>query len=230
MTERKHLPTSLLSWPLLRRALWESVLKLNPRHQIRNPVIFTVLVGSVLSTAMFLQSLTGPAGAPPWFIGAVAVALWFTVLFANLAEAIAEGRGKAHADSLRAARSHLQAKRLDAPLRSAGFRTVPSGELRKGDFVLVETEGFIPNDGEVVEGAAYVDESAVTGESAPVVRESGGDRSAVTGGTRVLSDWLIVRITADPGENFLDRMINLVEAAKGRKLPTRSRWESCWRH
>src|SRR5262249_10917328 len=153
------------------------------------------------------------------FIFAVSVWLWFTVVFANFAEAMAEGRGKAQADTLRKARRDISAKKLTQPKFGAAFAATPSGDLRKGDVVQVEADDYIPGDGEVIEGVASVDESAITGESAPVIRESGGDRSAVTGGTRVLSDWLIVRITANPGETFLDRMIAMVEGAKRQKTP-----------
>ncbi|MBX7245267.1 MAG: potassium-transporting ATPase subunit KdpB, partial [Candidatus Sumerlaeaceae bacterium] len=219
MIKRPNTLMSMINGPVFRRALWESIAKLNPRHQLKNPVMFTVLVGSVLSTLMYLQSLAGTAGAPPWFVLAIAVALWFTVIFANFAEAMAEGRGKAQADSMRKSRKSTIAKRIMGSVRTDPAEEVSSEQLRRGDLVLVEAGAFVPGDGEVVEGAAYVDESAVTGESAPVIRESGGDRSAVTGGTRVLSDWLVVRVTANPGENFLDRMINLVEGAKRQKTP-----------
>jgi len=190
----------------------QSFLKLNPRHQARNPVMFTVFVGSLLASILVVSQFS-------FFVLAIAALLWLTLLFANLAEAVAEGRGKAQADSLRAARSNTTAAKLAEPRKGASTTQVPASALRKGDVVLVTAQGLIPGDGEVVEGAAYVDESAITGESAPVVRESGGDRSAVTGGTRVLSDWLIVRIMANPGESFLDRMIGLVEGAKRQKTP-----------
>jgi K+-transporting ATPase ATPase B chain len=204
---------------LIRQALVGAFLKLTPTLQIRNPVMFTVWVGSLLTTGLFFQSLAGRGEAPAGFILWVALWLWFTVIFANFAEAMAEGRGKAQAAALRQARREIQAKKLAAPQRDASYALVSSSELRKGDVVLVEAGEFIPGDGEVIEGIASVDESAITGESAPVIRESGGDRSAVTGGTRVLSDWLIVRITANPGEAFLDFMISLVEGAKRRKTP-----------
>ncbi|HEY3325213.1 MAG TPA: potassium-transporting ATPase subunit KdpB [Planctomycetota bacterium] len=205
--------------PIVRRAIIESFKKLDPRHQIRNPVMFTVLVGSVLTTGLFIAALLGSAEAAPGFILAVSLWLWFTVLFANFAEAMAEGRGKAQADALRKARRDIVAKKLAKPQRNAQFSLSSSAELRKGDLVLIEAGEFVPGDGEVVEGIASVDESAITGESAPVIRESGGDRSAVTGGTRVLSDWLIIRISANPGESFLDRMIGMVEGAKRQKTP-----------
>jgi K+-transporting ATPase ATPase B chain len=205
--------------PIVRRALVDSVKKLDPRHQVRNPVMFTVLVGSVLTTALGLQALMVDGSESPGFILGVSVWLWFTVLFANIAEAMAEGRGKAQADSLRQARRDVIAKKLAEPRRDALLSSISASALRRGDAVLVEAGDFIPADGEVLEGVASVDESAVTGESAPVIRESGGDRSSVTGGTRVLSDWLVVRITANPGETFLDRMIALVEGAKRQKTP-----------
>lgn len=204
---------------IVNRAMIDSFKKLDPRVQIRNPVMFVVLVGSVLTTMLFLQAWLGKGEAPAGFILAISLWLWFTVLFANFAEAMAEGRGKAQADSLRRARRDIKAKKLAEARREADFSLVSATALRKGDVVLVEAGEAIPADGEVVAGIASVDESAITGESAPVIRESGGDRSAVTGGTKVLSDWLIVRITANPGEAFLDRMIALVEGAKRQKTP-----------
>lgn len=205
---------------LYRRALVDAVYKLDPRHQVRNPVMFVVEVGSLLLTLVLaLRLLAGTGRESPAFIAAINIFLWLTVLFANFAEALAEGRGKAQGEALRRARSETGAKRLEAPARDARYEMVSSADLRAGDMVLVEAGDPIPADGEVIEGVAAVDESAVTGESAPVIRESGGDRSAVTGGTRVISDWLLVRITADPGEGFLDRMIGLVEGAKRQKTP-----------
>jgi K+-transporting ATPase ATPase B chain len=209
----------LFDAPIVRRALVDSLWKLDPRRQIRNPVMFTVYVGSILTTGLFLQALVGTGEAPAGFIGGISAWLWFTVLFANFAEAMAEGRGKAQADALRRARKEVTAKRLAEPRRDAPKESVGAAALRKGDFVLVEAGEYIPADGEVSEGIASVDESAVTGESAPVIRESGGDRSSVTGGTRVLSDWLIVRVSVNPGEAFLDRMIAMVEGAKRQKTP-----------
>ena len=208
---------------IVRRALLESVRKLDPRLQIRNPVMFVVLVGSVLTTVLLFQALFGTGEAPVWFILAVSLWLWFTLLFANFAEAMAEGRGKAQAESLRSARRDMNAKKLGYPesgdqYLSAPPCIVPASTLKKGDVVLVEAGDFIPCDGEVIQGIASVNESAITGESAPVIRES-GDRSAVTGGTRVLSDWLVIRVTAEPGETFLDRMIAMVEGAKRQKTP-----------
>jgi K+-transporting ATPase ATPase B chain len=204
---------------MVHRAVVDAFRKLDPRVQVRNPVMFVVEVGSVLTTALFVQALFGQGEAGAGFIGAVAAWLLFTVLFANFAEAVAEGRGKAQAEALRRTRQETTAKRLASAKRDAKIELVPSPKLRKGDFFLVEAGDVIPADGEIVEGIASVDESAVTGESAPVVRESGGDRSAVTGGTRILSDWLIVQVSVDPGEGFLDRMINLVEGAKRQKTP-----------
>jgi K+-transporting ATPase ATPase B chain len=218
---------SLFDPPLARKAVLDALRKLSPRHQVRNPVMFVVLVGAVLTTLLFIDALVGrpltrsqpEAGLSPAFIGAIAAWLWFTVLFANFAEALAEGRGKAQAASLRQARRDIPARVLSEPRRDAAAQTRPSSELRKGEVVLVEAGEFIPLDGEVIEGVASVDESAVTGESAPVIRESGGDRSAVTGGTRVLSDWLMIRVTSQPGESFLDRMIALIEGAARQKTP-----------
>ncbi len=201
--------------------LAQTFTRLNPSHQIRNPVMFVVFLGSLLTTAIFAIMLAAPgllAGSkePVWFVGLVTFWLWFTLLFANFAEAIAEGKGKAQADSLRSARRDVSAKKLG---KDGKTTTVPANTLRKGDLVLIEAGDFVPADGQIIEGIASVDESAVTGESAPVIRESGGDRDAVTGGTRVLSDWIKVRITSDPGESFLDRMIALVESAKRQKTP-----------
>ncbi|HVP13929.1 MAG TPA: potassium-transporting ATPase subunit KdpB [Terriglobales bacterium] len=201
------------------RAVLDSFRKLDPRIQLRNPVMFVVLVTAVLTTVLGVQALRGHGEAPAGFILAVSIWLWFTVLFANFAEAMAEGRGKAQADTLRRARGDVFAKKLEDPSNLLAFRTEPASLLRRGDLVVVAAGDVIPCDGEVVQGVASVDESVITGESAPVIRESGGDRSAVTGGTRVLSDWLVVRVTADPGETFLDRMIALVEGAKRQKTP-----------
>jgi potassium-transporting ATPase ATP-binding subunit len=210
--------------PLFDRAiLWQATLdsfaKLTPQRQARNPAMFVVYVGSILTTLLWLQALFGRGEAPAGFIFAVSSWLWFTVLFANFAEAMAEGRGKAQAESLRKARREVQAKRLASGHRGAAVTMVPATSLRKGDVFLVEAGDVIPADGEILEGVASVNESAITGESAPVIREAGGDRSSVTGGTLVLSDWLIVRVIANPGETFLDRMIALVEGAKRQKTP-----------
>jgi potassium-transporting ATPase ATP-binding subunit len=216
---------SLFDPAITRRAVLDSFKKLDPRVQAKNPVMFVVEVGSVVTTIEFVRSLFDTSLADDrFFIAAVAVWLWFTMLFANFAEAMAEGRGKAQADTLRRARTETSAKRLTVnktgdSLRTAPVETIAAPQLRKDDLVLVEAGDFIPSDGEVVEGVASVDESAITGESAPVIRESGGDRSAVTGGTRVLSDWIIMRVTANPGETFLDRMIALVEGANRQKTP-----------
>ena len=204
----------------MQRALVDSVRKLDPRHMVRNPVMFVVEVGSVFTTLLGFHALaTGQGEAPAGFILAVAAWLWITVLFANFAEAMAEGRGKAQADAMRRARRDVVAKRLRDGRRGAPHEKLPSPQLRKGDFVLVEAGDTIPADGEVIDGIASVNEAAITGESAPVIRESGGDRSAVTGGTIVLSDWLVVRVSANPGETFLDRMIALVEGARRQKTP-----------
>ncbi len=202
-------------------AMLESFKKLDPRHQIKNPVMFVVLVGSILTTGLFFQALVGHGEAPTGFILSIALWLWFTLIFANFAEAMAEGRGKAQAASLRRTRKDTLAKKLSKPVYTFGdrYELVSATVLKKGDTVLIETGDIIPMDGEVIEGIASVDESAITGESAPVIRESGGDRSAVTGGTRVLSDWIVVRISSNPGETFLDRMISMVEGAKRQKTP-----------
>ena len=210
---------SLFDPAILRQAAIDSFKKLTPRRQARNPVMFVVYVGSILTTLLWVQALVGRGEASAGFIFGVSLWLWFTVLFANFAEAMAEGRGKAQAASLRKARRDLQAKRLARPERMAKLEMVSASTLRKGDVVLVEAGEFIPADGEVIEGIASVNESAITGESAPVIRESGGDRSSVTGGTQVLSDWIMVEVKANPGEAFLDRMIALVEGAKRQKTP-----------
>ena len=204
---------------LYQRAILDSFIKLNPRWMVRNPVMFVVEVGSLLTTGLWIEALFGKGEAPTGFIGAVAIWLWFTVLFANFSEAVAEGRGKAQAEALRKTRQTTQAKKLKTPDHESKYDPVASTTLRKGDIYLVEANDTISVDGEIIEGIASVDESAVTGESAPVIREAGGDRSAVTGGTRLLSDWLIIRVTADPGEGFLDRMIGLIEGAKRQKTP-----------
>ncbi|MCS6316465.1 MAG: potassium-transporting ATPase subunit KdpB, partial [Nitrospira sp.] len=217
---------------LVRQAMLDALRKLDPRIQVRNPVMLVVFVGSICTSLLLLQAFFGTGEAPIWFILSISLWLWFTVLFANFSEAIAEGRGKAQADSLRRARTELTAKRFGKPsfdgtdcvvpaaIGKPGevYRLVPASLLKKGDIVLVEAGDYIPSDGDVIEGIASVNESAITGESAPVIRES-GDRSAVTGGTRVLSDWLVVRITASAGETFLDRMIAMVEGARRKKTP-----------
>ncbi len=211
--------TSLFNSAITRRAVIESFKKLDPRIQVRNPVMFVVYIGSMLTSVLFIQALLGHGEAPAGFILGVSLWLWFTVLFANFAEAMAEGRGKAQADTLRRARRDTPAKKLTEARRDAPVQSVSAAALRKGDILLAEAGDLIPTDGEVMEGVASVDESAITGESAPVIRESGGDRSSVTGGTRVLSDWLIIRVACDPGETFLDRMIAMVEGAKRQKTP-----------
>jgi potassium-transporting ATPase ATP-binding subunit len=214
-SERKAI--SLFQRDIVTRALWDSVLKLDPRIQVRNPVMFVVEIGSVITTGAWLIQLFGgkPLGGgnePAWFTFSIALWLWLTVIFANMAEAFAEGRGRAQADTLRAMRRETVATMRDGTTRAAS-------ELGRGDIVVVAAGEVIPGDGTVIEGIATVDESAITGESAPVIRESGGDRSAVTGGTRVTSDRIVVEITQEPGQSFLDRMIRLVEGAERRKTP-----------
>src|SRR6202162_2357909 len=199
----------------VRRASWDSIVKLHPRTMMGNPVMFVVEVGSVVTTVLLLRDLLRHQGAFGFNLQ-ITLWLWFTVLFANFAEAMAEGRGKAQAESLRKARSETVANRV---LPDGKIEKVASSKLRSGEVVNVSAGEFIPGDGEIVEGVASVDESAITGESAPVIREAGGDRSAVTGGTRVLSDNLKIRITSNPGETFLDRMIALVEGAERQKTP-----------
>ncbi|MEO8452649.1 MAG: potassium-transporting ATPase subunit KdpB, partial [Gemmatimonadota bacterium] len=204
--------------PIVRRAMAESFGKLDPRHMVRNPVMFVVLIGSVATTLVLFRDLVAGNGHVGFTIQ-ICLWLWFTVLFANFAEAMAEGRGKAQADALRSSRTQTTAKQVKDLSNRTDVLIVPGVSLKRGDLVLVMPGDVIPGDGEVVEGVASVDESAITGESAPVIRESGGDRSAVTGGTKVLSDYLVVRITANPGETFLDRMIALVEGASRQKTP-----------
>jgi len=204
---------------LVRTALIDALKKLDPRVQWRNPVMFVVYIGSILTTAIWLAILTGQTDGAAAFTGSVSLWLWFTVLFANFAEALAEGRSKAQAESLKGTKKTSWAKKLAGPRRDGATEKVAAESLRKGDIVLVEAGDTIPCDGEVLEGGASVDESAITGESAPVIRESGGDFSSVTGGTRVLSDWLVVQCSVNPGETFLDRMIAMVEGAKRRKTP-----------
>ena len=202
---------AIWEWKIVRRALWDSLLKLNPRKMMGNPVMFVVEIGSLITTGLLFKH-----GGSFRFNLQITLWLWFTVLFANLAEAMAEGRGKAQADTLRKARSETVANLLNS---DGKVEQIPSSKLKAGDSVLVSAGEFIPSDGEIIEGVASVDESAITGESAPVIREAGGDRSAVTGGTRVLSDQIKVRITSNPGETFLDRMIALVEGAERQKTP-----------
>ncbi len=221
-------PFSLFDPALVKPAIASALGKLDPRVQWRNPVMFVVYVGSILTTILWVQALggqgealsarSGPHGSAG-FVLAIALWLWFTVLFANFAEAMAEGRSKAQASSLRGMKRKTIAKKLEQPRHGSSWHPQEADELRKGAVVLVEAGDVIPLDGEVIEGVASVDESAITGESAPVIRESGGDFSSVTGGTRVLSDWLVVRINVNPGESFLDRMIAMVEGAKRQKTP-----------
>ncbi|HEV2979465.1 MAG TPA: potassium-transporting ATPase subunit KdpB [Casimicrobiaceae bacterium] len=214
---------SALSWflsrGLLKTALIDSFRRMTPRYQWRNPVMFVVYIGAILTTILWFQALGGKGEAAAGFILAVTLWLWVTLLFANFAEAIAEGRSKAQAASLKSARKDTTAKRLPRPDRDAPQTPTPSSNLRKGDFVLVEQGDLVPGDGDVIQGVASIDESAITGESAPVIRAAGSDFDSVTGGTRVLSDWIIVRINVNPGEAFLDRMISMVEGAKRQKTP-----------
>src|SRR5471030_52231 len=206
-----HQPVSIFDAKILAPALGDTFRKLDPRLMVKNPVMFVTLVGAAISTVEIFRS-----PVQTLFVTQIAIWLWFTVLFANFAEAIAEGRGKAQAKSLRATRTRTSANKMSG---NGKIEAVDAGSLRKGDIVVVRTNELIPGDGEVIEGAASVDESAITGESAPVIREAGGDRSAVTGGTAVLSDTLVIRITANPGEGFLDHMISLVEGATRQKTP-----------
>ena len=216
MTREKH---PMFDPALVRPALVDSLRKLDPRTQTRNPVMFVVFVGAIFTTALWFQALKGDGEAPAWFIGVTTLWLWFTVLFANFAEALAEGRSKAQTASLRGAKTTVTAKKLREPRHGAATTIVNGTDLRRDDVVLIEAGDIIPADGEVIEGIASVNESAITGESAPVIREAGGDISAVTGGTKVLSDWIVVRVTANPGETFLDRIIALVEGARRQKTP-----------
>ena len=217
----KHIqqPKSAFDTELLKGALFDSLKKLDPRTLWRNPVMLCVEIASVITLVTFVMSLTGANTEPAWFTGTVSVWLWLTVIFSTFAEALAEGRGKARAASLRKSRTDISAKLLAKAEFNSAFTTTGASQLRKGDLILVDGGEMIAGDGDVVAGAALVNESAVTGESAPVIRESGGDRSAVTGGTTVISSSIIVRITANPGETFLDRMIGLIEGAKRRKTP-----------
>jgi potassium-transporting ATPase ATP-binding subunit len=216
MAERAQ-KLSLFDASIVRRAIWDAVLKLHPSTLMRNPVMFVVEVVAAVTTILFIRDLiNGLEGLA--FVGQIAAWLWFTVLFANFAEAVAEGRGKAQADALRRTKTQTMAKRL-RHADTHDYELVPATSLQKGDLVIVEAGDHIPGDGDVIEGVASVDESAITGESAPVIRESGGDRSAVTGGTRVLSDWIKVQITSNSGETFMDRMIALVEGAQRQKTP-----------
>ena len=204
---------------MIGRAIKDSFIKLKPGTQAKNPVMFLVFVSAILTTGLWILSLLGIQDAPGGYTLAIAVILWFTVLFANFAEAIAEGRGKAQADTLRASRKDVDAHRIPSAAEKDKVTVVASALLKKGDLVIVRAGEQIPADGEIIEGAASVDESAITGESAPVIREAGGDRSAVTGGTTVLSDWIVVRVTNEAGESFLDKMIAMVEGASRKKTP-----------
>ncbi|EPA9912346.1 HAD-IC family P-type ATPase, partial [Cronobacter sakazakii] len=214
---RKQL--ALFESSLVRQALFDALKKLSPRAQWRNPVMFIVWVGSLLTTLIALAIAAGKLPGEALFTAAISLWLWFTVLFANFAEALAEGRSKAQANSLKGVKKTAFARKLRAPHHDAQMDHIPAADLRKGDIVLVEAGDIIPCDGEVIEGGASVDESAITGESAPVIRESGGDFASVTGGTRILSDWLVIQCSVNPGETFLDRMIAMVESAERRKTP-----------
>lgn len=209
----------MLDKKMLLRAVGDAFVKLSPRVQVQNPVMLLVYVSAILTTLLWFVSLFGVRDADSGFTLAIAVILWFTVLFANFAEAIAQGRGKAQADALRAAKKDVEAHKIPSVQERGKSVVVPSTQLKKSDLVLVQAGEQIPADGEVMDGAASVDESAITGESAPVIRESGGDRSAVTGGTTVLSDWIVVRVTSEAGESFLDKMIAMVEGAARKKTP-----------
>ena len=211
--------TAMFSVASVQEAIIGAIGKLTPRHQWKNPVMFVVYLGSMLTTVLWLKSLNNASDEPSSFILSISLWLWFTVFFANFAEAMAEGRSKAQAAFLRSAKRDIIAKKLDEAHYGTNYSKVTGSSLRKEDIVLVEAGDFIPGDGDVIEGVATVDESAITGESAPVIRESGGDFSSVTGGTRVLSDWLVVRISANPGEAFLDKMIAMVESASRQKTP-----------
>ncbi len=204
---------------MLGRAIKDSFIKLNPKTQVQNPVMLLVYISAILTSGLWLVSLFGLKDASSGYTLAIAVILWFTCIFANFAEAIAEGRGKAQADALRASKKDVEAHKIPSADKKEQITAVSSAMLKKGDIVIVKAGEQIPGDGEVIEGAASVDESAITGESAPVIREAGGDRSAVTGGTTVLSDWIVVRITSEAGESFLDKMIAMVEGASRKKTP-----------
>ena len=206
---------------MMSRAVRDSFAKLDPRVQVQNPVMFLVWLSAAMTSILAIASIFGvqDAGVPTYYVIAIAVILWLTDLFSNFAEALAEGRGKAQADSLRAAKKDVEAHRIESVEDKDRFTVVPGTELSRGDLVVVRAGEQIPGDGDVIEGAASVDESAITGESAPVVREAGGDRSAVTGGTTVLSDWIVVKITSEPGQSFLDKMIAMVEGAARKKTP-----------
>ncbi len=219
MGKAKKTSKGIFDPKLMKAAFADSLKKLDPRALWRNPVMLSVEAGSAITTIVFIYNLVTGKGEPAWFTGMVSIWLWLTVIFATFAEALAEGRGKARAESMRKTRTEVVAKKLKKPDPGGAYELIPSAQLRKGDLILVEAKDVIAGDGEVIAGAALVNEAAITGESAPVVRESGGDRSAVTGGTQVIANSIVVRITADPGETFLDRMIAMVEGAKRRKTP-----------
>ena len=213
--------SSLADKAIAGRAVKDAFKKLSPKDQVKNPVMFLVYLSAILTTVLFVLSVAGISDGivSSGFILAVAVILWLTSLFSNFAEAIAEGRGKAQADTLRASRRDVTAHKLDDPANKEQFTDISGAALKRDDIYIVRAGEQVPADGEVIEGAASVDESAITGESAPVIREAGGDRSAVTGGTTVLSDWLLVRVTQEPGSSFLDKMIAMVEGANRKKTP-----------
>lgn len=211
--------TAFAGQKIFGRAVKESFLKLAPQTQVKNPVMFLVYLTALLTTGLWLLSFFGVRSDESGYTLAITVILWFTVLFANFAEAIAEGRGKAQADALRASKKAVDAHRIPSVKEKESVTTVASVSLKKGDLIIVKAGEQIPADGEVLEGAASVDESAITGESAPVIRECGGDRNAVTGGTTVLSDWIVVQVTNEAGESFLDKMIAMVEGAARKKTP-----------
>ena len=216
MNENK---SSFADKKMIIRAIKDSFIKLSPKTQMENPVMFLVYISSILTTILYVVSLVGIRDAKPGFILGITIILWLTVLFANFAEAIAQGRGKAQADALRASKKDVEAHKIPSVDKKDEIIKVSSALLKKGDIVIVKAGEQIPADGEVIDGAASVDESAITGESAPVIRESGGDRSAVTGGTTVTSDWLVIEITSEAGESFLDKMIAMVEGASRKKTP-----------
>lgn len=215
----KEKENSLFNSKMIKRAMKDSFIKLNPKIQLQNPVMFIVYIASILTTVLYVFSLFGIKDNSPSFILFISILLWFTVLFANFAEAIAEGRGKAQADALRSAKKDILANRIESIETKEKVSKVNSTEIRKGDLIIVKAGEQIPADGDVVYGAASVDESAITGESAPVIRESGGDRSAVTGGTQVISDYIVVKVSNNPGESFMDKMIAMVEGASRKKTP-----------
>jgi K+-transporting ATPase ATPase B chain len=215
----KPISPSFLNSTTIAQATLHSFGRLTPRYQLRNPVMFTVFIGAIITSILLVYNMITPQGEPSWFITAITFWLWFTVIFANFAEAIAEGKGKAQAANLKATRRDVPAKKLANANDRSKYQTISANDLRKDNIILVEAGDIIPGDGQVIQGIASVDESAITGESAPVIRESGGDRDGVTGGTHVLSDWIVVRIISNPGESFLDKMIALVEGAQRQKTP-----------